>query len=299
MHRRAVARLGVVFGDTCLRSGFAIQMRSSVGKRRGVPMKQTAGRRTALWTLLFWGIVGGGSYLLGVQLELGQRAENSVLDAADFTTQPPPPLNLVSVPMIGVSLVVIGMIAFFAHGMRRALVVVIIPGLGIAASQLLKLELLTRPELFEFDVPNTFPSGHMTVFTVLIGGLVWAVPARLRALVVVIGTAVLGAAAWQLLEYGWHRPSDVFGGLALGVIAFAVACVLKPATARGTVTLGQAASIGLALCGWALIAGALLLALWSWMSGRSALMLGSGQFGAIGLSALAARALLRLGSGKK
>lgn len=257
-------------------------------------MKQVSGRRRALWFVIFWAAVGVGSFVLGVQNELGQRAENFALDAAEFTTSPPPPLNLVSVPAVAVALIIVGVIALAVHGLRRAIVVTVVPALAIIASQLLKQQWLTRPALFELDLPNTFPSGHITVFTVLTAGLIWAVPARSRALVTLGCAALLGAAGWQLLAFGWHRPSDVFGGVALGALAFSLACFLKPVTVNGRAVLGRTVSVGLAMSGWILLGGAAVLMLVAWAGDNAGLMLSAGEFGSLGFSALASRTLLLL-----
>ena len=258
-----------------------------------------AGRGKALWVLVFWAVVGVGSYLLGIRTPLGQLAEASVLDAAEFTTDPPPPLNLVSIPSVAIALLLIGLIALAAHGIRRMLVVTIAPALAIAASQALKLHLLTRPQLFELDAPNTFPSGHMTVFAALTAALLWAVPSRIRGFVALGGAALLAAVGWQLLAYGWHRPSDVFGGIALGVVAFAAAALIQPPTPRGTAIGGRVIVIGLGIVGWVIVAGALVLAAVGGTSDNPDLLLSSGEFGAVGLSALAARGMLLLGSGRR
>ncbi|WP_458812687.1 phosphatase PAP2 family protein [Leucobacter sp. HY1908] len=259
-------------------------------------MQRVRGRRRALWFTIFWAALGVGSYVLGVRNELGQRAEESVLDAAEFTTSPPPPLNLVSIPSVAVALIVVGVIALAVHGVRRAIVVTVVPACAIIASQLLKQQLLTRPALFELDLPNTFPSGHMTVFMALMAGLIWAVPARGRAIVALGSTALLGAVGWQLLAFGWHRPSDVFGGVALGALAFSLVCLLKPVTASGQAMLRRSVSVGLAMCGWILLGGACVLALAAWVGDSPALMLSAGEFGSVGLSALASRSILLLSS---
>ena len=265
--------------------------------RQLMPLK--ADRKTALWFVIFWAVIGVGSYVLGVRNELGQRAENSALDAAAFTYDPPAPLNLVSIPMVAIALAIIAIIAFFAHGLKRMIVVTVVPALGIVASQLLKSQLLTRPSLFELDVPNTFPSGHMTVFTVLAAGLIWAVPTKVRAFVTLASSVLISAAAWQLLEFGWHRPSDVFGAIALGTVAFSLACLIRPASGRGEAVMGRSVAIGLAMCGWILIAAGLVLAGLGWAQHSSTLMLSAGQFGSIGVSALACRALLILSAGRR
>lgn len=257
------------------------------------------GRRRALWYTIFWTAVGVGSYVLGVLNPVGQRAEESVLNAAEFTTNPPAPLNLVSIPSVAVALIAVGLIALFVHGLQRSLVVTLVPAGAIAASQLLKLQLLTRPELFELDAPNTFPSGHMTVFTALTAALIWAVPAQMRALLAVAGAALLGAVSWQLLAYGWHRPSDIFGGIALGTVVFAIAGLVRPARSRGTAILARTVTVGLAIVGWVLVAAALVLAGIAVARSSPELMLSSGEFGGAGAAALAARALVLLSSGRR
>ena len=252
------------------------------------------GRARAAWVLAFWAAIGVGSYLVGVQSAVGQQAEASVLGAAEFSTDPPAPLNLVSIPSVAVAIVVVGLVALAAYGIRRAAVVTVVPALAVVASQLLKLRLLSRPELFELDAPNTFPSGHMTVFAVLVAALVWAVPAPARAVTALFGAALLSAAGWQLLGFGWHRPSDLLGALSLGVVAFAVACVIRPARSRAVAPLVGPVGVGLALVGWLAVAAALILAGVAAARADADLMLRAGQVGVIGASALAVRAVSRL-----
>lgn len=257
----------------------------------------TKRRLGALWSILFWVAVGVGSYVLGVQSTVGQQAEASVLDAARFTTDPPAPLNLVSIPSVGISLLGLGILAWIVHGIWRGLGVVLVSAVALVASQLLKLQLLPRPELFELNAPNTFPSGHMTVFTVLVAALIWAVPTRIRAFVTLGGSALLAAVGWQLLAFGWHRPSDVLGAIALGVGAFALATALRPATSRGTPILARTLSIGMLMIGWALVLGALVLALVAATTSNQNLMLDAGQFGIIAAATLGSRSLFRLSTG--
>lgn len=256
------------------------------------------GRRRAAWFLIFWTVVGAASYVLGVRFALGQRAEESVLEAAQFTTDPPPPLNLVSIPTVVIALVIVGIIAWVSHGFKRAVVVTTVPALAILASQLLKLRLLTRPELFELDAVNTFPSGHMTVFAAITAALVWAVPSRLRAFVSLLGAALVALVGWQLLAYGWHRPSDVYGGVALAMVAFAFAALMRPATSRGTAVLGASTSVGLAIIGWVMVGAAVVLVWIAVTSDNSGLMLAAGEFGGVAAAALAMRSMLLLGSGR-
>lgn len=249
-------------------------------------------RGRALLSALFWIAVGVVSYTVGVGSALGQRTEEHVLDAAEFTTDPPPPLNLVSELSIVAALALIGLVALAAYGWRRALGVTALSLAAIAASQLLKLWLLPRPQLIEYDAPNTFPSGHMTVFTVVVAALVWAVPPRLRALAATGGAVLLSIVGWQLLAYAWHRPSDVYGAIALGAAAFALAAFLRPLTAgkgrrsRMPFVMFMSASL-------LLFASLVMLAVAVASDNASALLV-SGQLGAIGAATLASRTFLLL-----
>lgn len=259
----------------------------------------TGRRIRALWSIIFWVVVGVASYVLGVQSAVGQQAEASVLDAARFTTDPPAPLNLVSIPTVGIALLVIGLIAWGVHGVRRALALVAISATALVASQLLKLQLLSRPELFELDAPNTFPSGHMTVFAVLTAAIIWAVPTSVRAIAALAGAALLAAVGWQLLAFGWHRPSDVLGAIALGVLAFAVATIMSPSTNRGTPMMYRTVRAGLGILGWIFVGGSVALAAFAASQANQDLLLDAGQFGVIGASALASRSLLVLSTGPR
>lgn len=259
-----------------------------------IPIVSEANRRLrVLWILAFWLVVGVSAYVFGVLSSAGQRAEDNVLSASQFTTDPPAPLGLVSPMTIVIALIALGLVALWVHGIIRTLIVVLVPGLAIVASQLLKSDVLWRPDLLSI-AENSFPSGHMTVFTVVVAAAVYAVPRQIRALTAAGGAVLLGIVAWQLLAYGWHRPSDVLGALALGVASFAAVTLLTPLKPSGGVWLVRTTSIGLAMVGWIMIAASLVLAFIAWRASSADLLLNAGQFGAIALCMLASHSLLRL-----
>lgn len=265
-------------------------------------MTGTVGRVKALVYALIALAVGGASYAVGVGSLLGQRAEASVLGASDFTVDPPAPLSLVSPLSVAIALAVLAALAWAVHGFGRGLWLLIFSLAAIGVSQLLKQRVLTRPDFFDLDAPNTFPSGHMTVFAVLAGGILWASTARWRGLAAVFSAALMGAVAWQLLEYGWHRPSDVIGAIALGVLTFALAAMLRPPRRSGYVHVQGSASaaangiLGLVLVitGIVLVLGAAAISFFAATSRSDDLMLVAGQVALFGVSALAARAFVTL-----
>ena len=99
--------------------------------------------------------------------------------------------------------------------------------LGAVAVEGLSKEVLSGPALYHgglhiaaFD--SSFPSGH-ALRAVIIGGAVALLWPRFRALA--IGWTV--AAIALLLLCGWHTPSDLIGGIVLGLLGAAAAGALR------------------------------------------------------------------------
>ncbi|KAM9862575.1 phosphatase PAP2 family protein [Leucobacter sp. BZR 635] len=259
------------------------------------PLASNANRRfRVLWILLFWLILGVGSYVLGVLSSTGQAVEDNLLSASNFNAHPPAPLSLVSPFAIAIALVALGLVALWVHGIGRALTVTLVPAVAIVASQLLKSEVLGRPELLTLGAENSFPSGHMTVFGTIVGAAIFAAPSRIRPILTAGGAVLLGVVSWQLLGYGWHRPSDVLGALALAVAGFAIVTMFTGLNRPPRAWLLGTVSVGLVIIGWLAVAAALILTLVAWQSVNADLMLSAGQAGSIGVSLLAAHSLLRL-----
>ena len=245
-------------------------------------------------------LVGGLAYLLGVGSFLGQRAEEKVLDASAFNANPAGPLQLVSPLTVLIALAVIALIALWVHGIARAVTVAVFSALAILASQILKDAWLGRPELIDFDVANTFPSGHMTVYAVVVGALLWALPSQARGVVMIGGSVLLGVVSWQLLEYGWHRPSDLIGAQALAVFAFAIATLVSPLrtravqSKRGLSGYSRVVSIVLTIAGIVVLVGSLGLLAYAASSRSDALMLASGEIAMVGVGLLSVRTMANL-----
>lgn len=259
-------------------------------------------RTRALLYAIFALVVGGGAYFLGVGSFLGQRAEASVLDASAFDADPAGPLRLVSSTNLILALVVLGGIALWVHGVARMLAILVASSVGIVASQVLKEKWLERPELLELDAANTFPSGHMTVFTVLVGALIWALPVGARGIIMLCSAVLLGVVSWQLLEYGWHRPSDLIGAQALTIFVYSIASSIGPRGTRrmakrtGAVLMvaHRLTSIILTIAGFALILGSLVLIAIASVTRSDALLLNSGEIALMGVGALTVRTLAKL-----
>ena len=138
-----------------------------------------------------------------------------------------------------------GLVLLLVAGLRRrwraGIAVAVAYGLAIASAEALKL-LLPRPSLagaFEEVMGtkaglNTLPSGHTTFATALVLGLVVLVAPRIRIPVAIAGMGLMIVVAGGVITAGWHRPTDAFGGVALGAAwmsATAAALLARDGTA--------------------------------------------------------------------
>lgn len=166
-----------------------------------------------------------------------------------------------------------GLCLFLTAALRRrwrvGLVVVVAYGVTIVSAELLKM-FLPQPILaiaFEESMGtkaglNTFPSGHTTFATALVLGLVLLVAPRVRVPVAIVGTGLMIVVAGGVVSAGWHRPTDAFGGVALGSAWMAVTAAALLAR-RGSPGVRQRAEhlIPLVGAGLAALASIVLVAL--------------------------------------
>lgn len=191
-------------------------------------MKLRASRVRAVITIIIATAVGAAAFVLAVLNETGQKLEASVLQAADFEYTPSGPLMLVSNTSVAIGLVCVTGLALLRWGIGQAARVFIGTALALLLSQVLKLRVLERPPLWESDATNTFPSGHVTVYAAILGALIWAAPPAFRGFMSVFGTGLLALVAYQVVQHGWHRPSDVVGAIALTLVSFGLVAWIAP-----------------------------------------------------------------------
>jgi len=122
-----------------------------------------------------------------------------------------------------VLLIGVAMRRFRATG--RAIGVVVV---ATVLSQVLKNGLLGRPDYLGDVSANTLPSGHTVAYASIVCALLVVLPPRPRTVAALVSSVVLGVVVVQLLEFGWHRASDVIAGLLLVVAVMALAQLLLP-----------------------------------------------------------------------
>ncbi len=180
-------------------------------------------------------VLVAGLYVGAVRTHVGQRADEAAIvgrttgRVVQHTTTRV--LNTISVTSLVVAGVALSLLALSRRRPRLAIgVAAIIIGANIT-TQLLKTELLTRPDLLHRpDAATTpsFPSGHATVAMSLALGFVLVVPARLRVMAGVIGVTYAVLIGAGTLTSGWHRPSDVIAAYLVTTtwVAFVAAWII-------------------------------------------------------------------------
>jgi membrane-associated phospholipid phosphatase len=199
---------------------------------------------------LVGGIGFAAIYVAAVLTHRGQTVENRALSGAGYGTHSHELLGLVTIPNIAIALLVTVAIALARRNVRAAFRVVTVIGAANVLAQLLKYTVLTRPDLADSSAANTFPSGHTVAWASVAIGLLLVLPAVARPVVAFVGAALVSIVAFQLLAYGWHRASDVIGGLLLVLALAALAMLFIPDSARipaarrssGMITLGLLAA---------------------------------------------------------
>lgn len=139
-------------------------------------------------------------------------------------------------PSVLVGLLVVVVLVGAASGRIGAglLGVVVVGGSAIGA-RMLKL-VLSRPDLGLDDstTHNSFPSGHVAVAAGLVFAVLLAMPACARWWCAIPGLAAVSVVGVATVLTGWHRPSDVIGGVLLAAtLCFLAAACLALSGRRG------------------------------------------------------------------
>ncbi|MEE6271774.1 phosphatase PAP2 family protein [Georgenia sp. MJ206] len=216
-------------------------------------------------------------------------------------------LDVVSVPFL--ALVTLAGVA--AAALRRqwllAVAVPLMVGGANVATQLLKYEILTRPDVgMDSAHANSLPSGHTTVAASVAAVAVLVAPPRWRWLAALAGWGYAGGTGLATMVNGWHRASDVAAGLLVALAAAALALAVVGPSGPGRDHSPTAATTSLLLSAAGVTGAVALVALaLTWAGGdpvdaqgRGALLLayGGACAGIIAVTCAAAGALLRLGT---
>jgi membrane-associated phospholipid phosphatase len=204
-----------------------------------------------------------GLYLVFVRTPEGQRVDQSALNHLGWSTTARDSVSTVLdiITIGGMALVLAGCVAVALARRRWSLAVgaVVLVGVSNVATQVLKHQILTRPDFGNADL-NSFPSGHTTVAASMAMAALLVVPRNLRWLVAVAGSVSVGITGVGTVVAGWHRPSDVVAAL-LVTLAVGSAVVGVLTIGRGTDPGAPPARRTLAVVAALPAAAAVLLAL--------------------------------------
>jgi membrane-associated phospholipid phosphatase len=172
--------------------------------------------------IAFWVV-----YVVFVQTYHGQRVDDEALAgraiASSGTAAAAHLLNTISVGSLVLAIALLVAQAWVRGRPDLSVVAAAVIVGSVLSAEVLKHYILDRPTLALGPIPRpSYPSGHTAIaFSVGVAATL-CVPERLRrrtAFIAVLYGSVIGVAT---LAAGWHRPSDVAGGLLL-VISFAAA----------------------------------------------------------------------------
>ncbi len=206
-----------------------------------------------------------GSYLFFVQGYMGQLIDEQARTGAQFAVVAQASNLLDAVPLLSAGLVLIAVVigAIRRQGAATVVALVVVAAANLT-TQLLKHELLTRPDNGATgEWHNSFPSGHTTVIVSAVFALFLVSAPRLRPLIAAVGALAIVAVGALLVGSQWHRPSDIVAGvLVVAIYVFlggAVLARVRPAAPSGPRT-GVAGTVALLMLAAVAATAALSLA---------------------------------------
>jgi membrane-associated phospholipid phosphatase len=219
-------------------------------------------------------------YGVAVQTRVGQRADEAALVGGRSAPQRAQSgasrlLRFISVGSLGAAVIALGALAWLWRRPWLIVVPAAVVGLSVLGTELFKLVILQRPDLWPSTLEgNSYPSGHTTIATSLGLSAVLIAPTRLRGIVALLAALFAGGAGILVVTADWHRPSDPLGSYALtlaiaaGVVAAlqrwapaeAVAARVEGAAPQSATALARRLEAAAITAGVLLFVGAVLLA---------------------------------------
>lgn len=182
-----------------------------------------------------------GLYLYFVRSRAGQTMDQLAFDGAEFGRRSVTPLAqelLDALPLVSVvaGLALTGVVTIVRRNGKTLIVAFGVALAAVLTTQLLKIALLTRPDLgVEGYDGNSFPSGHTTVAAASALAVFLVSSPRTRGLAALGGSCFAIVAGAATLANGWHRPSDVIAAL---VVVAIWGCVAGLVLTRGPWSMG-------------------------------------------------------------
>jgi membrane-associated phospholipid phosphatase len=170
-------------------------------------------------------------------------------------------LDTISALSVVLATCAVGFVALARRRVALAVAATLVVAGANLTTQVLKYDVLDRPDLGVDDAGNglnSLPSGHTTVAASVALAAVLVLPPRLRGVAALVGAGYAAFLGVATLSAGWHRPSDAVAAvLVVGVWAAVAGVLLVVIQPPGTPpTPGDARPVVVAVLA---VAGVLLL----------------------------------------
>jgi membrane-associated phospholipid phosphatase len=170
-------------------------------------------------------------------------------------------LDTISALSVVLATCAVGFVALARRRVALAVAATLVVAGANLTTQVLKYDVLDRPDLGVDDAGNglnSLPSGHTTVAASVALAAVLVLPPRLRGVAALVGAGYAAFLGVATLSAGWHRPSDAVAAvLVVGVWAAVAGVLLVVIQPPGTpATPGDARPVVVAVLA---VAGVLLL----------------------------------------
>jgi len=140
----------------------------------------------------------------------------AVYARADVREQVLSLLGYVSIGTTALALIVCVGLALVRRRYAAAVAAITVVAAANVTTQLLKDQVFVRPDFGNLTI-NSLPSGHTTVVASVTLAALLIAPMSARAFVAILGSFTVTLTGASTIVAGWHRPSDVFAGLAISL----------------------------------------------------------------------------------
>jgi membrane-associated phospholipid phosphatase len=243
--------------------------------------------RALTWLAVAGGVGLLGFYLVFVWVPLGQRWDDRALLGGQLASLEhrqllTSALHGIRISTIGLMVVLLLVIGLVRRQLPTAIIVIVAFGGAVLSAEVLKLTLPRRdlaPELNAYvDNGNidTYPSGHATIAMGFALALVIIASPRYRPAAAAFGMLWAAAISMAALAAGWHRPSDVLGGMSLALMWLAAAGAITVARYGHLHPSGKPARDAIPIAAAALLICAAALGAWIWWGDPSSVPVAGG-----------------------
>ncbi len=229
-------------------------MTSRTEERRPAPALRGPRARARVAALLVAAlavVAVGGTWRAFVATGVGQAIDQAAYDGAHFGQTTLWSVARTVLDVVSVSFILLGVgaaavVAFLRRRWVLALQAAVLVAGANLTTQLLKYEVLERPDLGTAGGANSLPSGHTTVAASFAAALLLVAPRRARPWLAVLGGAYAAATGVSTLIGQWHRPSDALAALFVVLAWAALVCGVGPASSCDPPAPSAASGTGVA-----------------------------------------------------